>query len=831
METHQLRRDIWQLSALEPGRRIFGPASYSDEGVGYNAYLLDTGAGFVSLGAVPERFLQAWVNAVEQICGGRLSAAVFFGTDDDRGAISALLEKNPAVTVIAGKRTLFALRETPARSIEVRSGRTLTLGSHTLRFHVLQERYATASIYVVDLGQHALFTADAFGSVCAAAGMLSALDDTGPYWRGVAKYFADLFGQRRQQSLSAAVKLVREHEIQYIFPSCGPAADRDLERLLQQYLSKPAQPEKHTAALVYAPGNFVPELARRIADGLQDVGGITLKTYDLSAVNREEVLAALAQAGTILFGTPEIQGDGAKSVWDLLTSLGSADCAGKIAGIFVSFFSEGQAAAHIRARLEGLGFDTGLSELAVQGYPGQQELNRAYEYGYAAGCYIRRIPNPRKPRLVRCPICGEIFDASLGICPVCGVGIDRCIPVEQAENTFQNNSNRRYLIIGGGAAAVSAAEAIRQRDGTGSITLLSAEDHLPINRPMLTKDLERLEKDPNSIFMHPADWYAERDIALRLGVQATAIRPKERTVSADDGRTYAFDKLIYAAGAECFVPPLPGHDKPGVLTVRHLRDTAALQAARKQGAQNAVVIGGGVLGLEAASELMRFGLHVTVLEATPQIVGRQIDPDSASLLKAAMAGMGVACLEGVTIAEITGKDRAEGVALADGRVFPAEIVIVSCGNRANIGIAKEAGIAAERAILVNERMETNVPCIYACGDCAQLAGVNFQLWQEAVNQGKVAGANAAGEPAAFANVPLGLSLEGFGTSLFAMGDAGKRQDLPYKTVEVRDAVAGRHEKYWFFGGRLEGAVVIGAPEKAGEIAKAVSEKAQHRELF
>ncbi|MCD8021894.1 MAG: FAD-dependent oxidoreductase, partial [Lachnospiraceae bacterium] len=137
-----------------------------------------------------------------------------------------------------------------------------------------------------------------------------------------------------------------------------------------------------------------------------------------------------------------------------------------------------------------------------------------------------------------------------------------------------------------------------------------------------------------------------------------------------------------------------------------------------------VVIGGGGLGLEAASELLRNGLHVTVLEAAPQIIGRQADADSAAVLRKKMADLGVLCLEGVQIEGITGDGRATGVKLKSGEEFPADFVIVSCGNRANIQAAQAAGVKTERAIVVNQFMETNLPDVYACGDCALHEGVN-----------------------------------------------------------------------------------------------------------
>lgn len=283
------------------------------------------------------------------------------------------------------------------------------------------------------------------------------------------------------------------------------------------------------------------------------------------------------------------------------------------------------------------------------------------------------------------------------------------------------------------------------------------------------------------------------------------------------------------------VPPFKGKDRKGVVTIRHLEDCVRLKDLMKE-AQNAVVIGGGVLGLEAADELMRAGLAVTVLEAAPQIIGRQVDGDTASLVRERMRSMHVACEEGVSIEELEGEERVTAVRLADGRRFPAQLVVISCGNRGNVQVAKEAGIQVDRSIVVNGRMETSVPDVYACGDCAQFDGINYQLWQEASGQGRTAGANAAGDSAVYANQPLGLSLEGFGTTLFAIGDAGKKEGLPYKTVEVLDRVTNRHEKYWFSGGLLQGAALVGSgssgvQEKTGSVTQAVTVHAEYGELF
>lgn len=835
MLSKQLCSGLWCIHASEEQLRVFGESSFTEAGRSYNSYLMDTGEGTLLLGSMPVRFSREWLAEVQRLAGENLKWALFFGTDDDRAAARELLRAYPEVVIISGMNSLYKMvgfTGVDFSRIEIRSNRILTLGNRTLFCQILQDKGATASLYVVDQVSGTLFTADAFGAVCAAeTALVSELADKTAFWQGVERYFQDISGSERTGVMKQAVNLVQDRGITRICPSSGPVMDESLDELLELYASSDfTKPEQPVAALVYAPGNYTAELADAIAEGIKDSGHVSVNAYDLSAMNRACVLKELPRADAYLFGTPEVDGDAVKAVWDIVTSLRKRDCEGKLAAVFTSSNSVGNAAENLRQRLAQIGLDLNLRDHLLQGKPDAQALKNAYEYGFGFGCSLQKIPNPHKPLLVKCLVCGEVFDASLGICPVCGVGLDQCEPADETEVVFQKDTDRRYLILGGGIAAVSAAEAIRSRDKTGSITMLSAEDYLPINRPMLTKDLKTIAENPDSIQIHDGQWYDERNILLKPGVTALALDVQAKTVSASDGETYGYDKLIYATGAECFVPPFEGWDKPGVLTIRHLWDSRELQK-RMESAKKAVVIGGGVLGLEAASELMRAGIEVTVLEATPQIVGRQIDADSAARLKTVMESMGVACYEGVSIAAVEGEEQAEGVRLADGRVFPADFVVVSCGNRGNVQAAQTAGVIVDRSIVVNQRMETNIADVYACGDCCQMDGVNFQLWQEAADQGRAAGANAAGEKVKYANRPMGLSLEGFGTSLFAMGDPGKKPDVPYKTVETTDHVRGRMEKYWFLGESLEGAVIIGAPEKTADISQAVTNHARYSELF
>lgn len=836
MISKKIRRGLWYIGVWNEKIRGFGKVSYMDTGRMYSSYLMETDEGFIMFGALPERYVKEWLEEINRITSGeKIGWHVLFGTDDDRSAAKALLQEWPEAVLIGGSHTLYRLEgivEAGFGKIEVRSHRSLTLGGRKLRFQVIADRFDTPSVYVTDREEGILFTADAFGSNYASAQATAGeTADKEAYFAGVRQCYEDIGGSRRKKSLEAAAAMAREYDVSLICPRLGPAADYDLERLVSMFVpDKPARKEGLSLAMIYAPGGYIGELAKCIATGIRESGNITVEMYDLGMMSREEALEKASRCDACLFGTPEVGKDAAKAVWDIVTSLRREDCEGKPAAVFTSAGVRGGAAHNLRQRLAMLGCDLSLWDYQTQGRPDRGTFQNAYEYGFGVGCSVQKIPNLHKPTIVKCLVCGEIFDASLGICPVCGVGLEQCVPVEAEDVVFRNNTENKYVILGGGVAAVSAAEAIRRRDETGSIEMFSAENYLPINRPMLTKDPEAAAGSAENLLIHGQEWYDERKIGLHLGCPVTALDTENKTITTASGKLFPYDKLIYAMGAECFVPPFKGYDKDGVLTIRHLTDSAGLQERMKT-ARTAVVIGGGVLGLEAADQLMRRGISVTVLEAAPQIIGRQVDADTAAILKRRMEAMHVACHEGVSIAGMEGDGRVSGVRLEDGSVFPADFVIVSCGNRSNVELAKAAGIVMERAVLVNERMETSVRDVYACGDCAQFDGVNFQLWQEASDQGRVAGANAAGERITYANQALGLSLEGFGTSLFAIGDTGKRTDIPYRKVEIKDRVTNRYETYWFYGGILQGAVLVGAPAKTAGIIRAVTVHAEYDELF
>ena len=429
-------------------------------------------------------------------------------------------------------------------------------------------------------------------------------------------------------------------------------------------------------------------------------------------------------------------------------------------------------------------------------------------------------------KLVKYLVCGEIFDSSLDTCPVCGVGRDKFVEVEVEETAFRNDTQNTYVILGNGCAGVSAAQAIRERDKTGRILLISNEGPA-YQRPMLTKAmLSGLTAD--QMALHPAGWYEAQNIVQILERQVVAVDAQAKQVELDGGFKLPYTKLIFALGSESFIPPIPGHDKQGVVAIRRLSDVEKVQAMGTS-LKKAVVIGGGVLGLEAAWELRKAGVQVTVLELAPKLMGRQLDDQAAAVLLDACAKSEVRVETGVQIQAIQGGETVTGVELGSGEVIPADLVILSTGVRAITAVAQAAGVEVDRAIVVNQRMETNLPGVYACGDCAQYQGVNYALWPEAQEQGKTAGACATGELTQYQPIRPILNFHGMNTEVFSMGDPGKTPGVEYKTLEIRDGE--NLQRLYFTGNRLCGVILVGDLSQMADLMAAVEEQRPFQQLF
>jgi NAD(P)H-nitrite reductase large subunit len=341
---------------------------------------------------------------------------------------------------------------------------------------------------------------------------------------------------------------------------------------------------------------------------------------------------------------------------------------------------------------------------------------------------------------------------------------------------------------------------------------------------MLTKVLLQ-DMSNDRLAIEGRSWYEERNISIVFGTVVTALDVSAKRITTDKGE-YTYDKLIYALGARCFMVPIPGWDQPHVVSIRSIEDCLKVQALVNNGAKSAVVIGGGVMGLESGWELKKGGLEVTVLETMPGLLPRQLDDAGSALLQAICEKEGVHIVTGVKITEITG----DAVVLEDGTKYAADIVIMSTGMRGNIAVGQDAGLDVGRLIKVDETMASSAADVWACGDCVEFEGTPQAFWSQAAETGRVAGANAAGEEVSYSPLGSALVINAMNTSLFALGTNGKDGRV-YRTVEMRDGQRGNYEKYFFHNNRLVGVILIGDTSKMPELTAAIDEGAGFASVF
>ena len=362
----------------------------------------------------------------------------------------------------------------------------------------------------------------------------------------------------------------------------------------------------------------------------------------------------------------------------------------------------------------------------------------------------------------------------------------------------------RLVVIGAGMAGLKLVEELVELcPGRDEITMVGAEARPAYNRVLLSNLLAG-DAGEGDIRLRPASWYAEKGIELLTEAECIELRPADRRVTLRTGTSLAYDRLVLATGSTAVRLPIPGRELPGVLTFRDCEDVAAMQRARP--GTPAVVIGGGLLGVEAAHGLARRGCKVTLLHVMPRLMERQLDARSAALLEAAIRQKGVEVVLEAQTAAIEGSGRAERVVLKDGRAFPASLVVMAAGIRPATALAETGGLAIGRGIRVDDTLETSSPGIYAIGECAEHQGACCGLVEPAYEQAKALARHLAGLPARYEGSVPAASLKVSGVPVFSMGDF---EGEGAETILLEDQEAGTYRKLVIRDARLAGAVLFG----------------------
>ncbi|RCW48974.1 nitrite reductase large subunit NirB [Paenibacillus prosopidis] len=376
-------------------------------------------------------------------------------------------------------------------------------------------------------------------------------------------------------------------------------------------------------------------------------------------------------------------------------------------------------------------------------------------------------------------------------------------------------TKKKLVLIGNGMAGVRAVEhLIKLSPESYDITIFGAEPHPNYNRIMLSSVLAG-GADMQEIVINDWDWYKENNITLHTGHKVTKIDTENKKVTSHLGIEVDYDAVIIATGSNPFMLPLPGADKEGVIAFRDINDCEIMIDASKK-YKKAVVIGGGLLGLEAARGLLHLGMEVNVVHIFNYLMERQLDEAAAKMLQRELEAQGMQFLLQKSTASIKGKKRASGLVFADGTEVDGDLVVMAVGIKPNIELAKASGIEVNRGIIVDDFMQTSVPGIYAVGECAEHRGIAYGLVAPLYEQGAVLAKHLVGvETAGYQGSVTSTKLKVSGVDVFS---AGRFDEAPgTRSLKIQDDMAGTYKKIVIQDGKLVGAVLFGDTSDGSEL--------------
>lgn len=365
----------------------------------------------------------------------------------------------------------------------------------------------------------------------------------------------------------------------------------------------------------------------------------------------------------------------------------------------------------------------------------------------------------------KCNVCGEIFSSLPEICPVCGANRQAFSQYLEETPSFSKDTQEKFVIAGGGIAALQAVKAIRARNKTAEITMVFSENKIPYNRPALS-DLIENNSSFSDIVLENYNFYKNNNIKLIKGVAITDIEKTTQTAILSNGDALKYDKLLIATGANAFNPFKISNECIPIQTLRSYDDAEKLLNLFEKKGKKIIIAGGGILGIEAAVAFHNKGAEVTLIERGDYIVKAQLDEYGSEKLRQIMEKNHIKIVTGCTVKDVDNK----GVLLDSGIFIQADFMLVSMGIRSQLALAQKAGLNVNRAIIIDEYMRSSQENIYAAGDCAEFNGSSGGLWIISSEQGKIAGANMAGDKQKYQTVPFATAFQGLGINFFAVGN-------------------------------------------------------------
>ncbi|MFC0470017.1 nitrite reductase large subunit NirB [Halalkalibacter kiskunsagensis] len=381
---------------------------------------------------------------------------------------------------------------------------------------------------------------------------------------------------------------------------------------------------------------------------------------------------------------------------------------------------------------------------------------------------------------------------------------------------------QKLVLIGNGMAGINCIEEIlKNNPNMYEVTVFGSEPHYNYNRIMLSTVLQGDTK-VEDITLHNRSWYEKNDIQLYTGETVVKVDKEKKVVRTDQSREVTYDKLIFATGSNPFVLPIPGADKEGVVSFRTIEDCQKIINI-SNGYKKAVVIGGGLLGLEAARGLLNLGMSVDVVHIAEHIMERQLDQTASNMLRQELESQGMNFLLNKATEEIIGESRVEGLRFKDGSVVETDAVIMAVGVRPNVQMAKDSGIETNRAILVNDYLQTSEPDIYAVGECVEHRGMVYGLVKPLYEQGRILAQHICGvEESGYQGSTLSTQLKISGVDVFSVGQF--QPDEETKTITQYDELAGIYKKIVLKEDKVIGSVLFGDTKAGNKLLDMISKQ-------
>ena len=380
----------------------------------------------------------------------------------------------------------------------------------------------------------------------------------------------------------------------------------------------------------------------------------------------------------------------------------------------------------------------------------------------------------------------------------------------------------KILILGSSAGAISCADTLRKNDSDIQITVAGKEEILPYYRPQLSHMLGEGKID-SRFYLKPENYYKDNNIELLQGKEAVRIDRDAKKVEFSSGESIDYDKLIIAVGSRNFVPPVEGSDLTGVFNLKFYEDMEKINSYMAD-KSTVTIIGGGLLGIEAAWTLKKTGKNVNVLEFGDRLMARQLSEKASQIVQDELRGEGINVFTQKSTKCIIGNEKVEKIILESGEEIPTDMLMFSVGVRPETGLATGAGIETDRGIVVNENMRTSDEDIYAVGDCAQVNGICLGIWPLAMQTGKIAALDILGKEARFSMNPPAVILKALNTGVYSAGDIYDRDDH----IEEQDG--SNYRFFTFKNNILTGANLIGETKLSSKIFSMLTNKTT-REQF